>query len=210
MSTANLTVGISLGGTTYQSVIPTASFETVTHVTPTTLPAAKVGQLTTRTNTTQGVITLTAGHGLATGTFNIHWVESGVYGYRQNVSCTIATNACTITGGTGDNLPTNLNAVNVVALTTKTVSLNADNLDAFALSISTASHCVIAAGTVSGGTFTAGAVLELNDGTFGRCRIWESNTGGTNPLGAADNFTTLKISQGDAAEATFKMSFAGE
>lgn len=210
MATANLTESITLQGRAFQATIPTASFGVVTHVADMTLAAAKTGQLTTRTDADDGVITLTAGHGLSTGVFDIHWTESGVNGYRQNVSVTIATNAATVTGGTGDDLPTNLTNVTMVAPNTETVSLNADNLKVISLSINSDEHCVVSAGTVSGGTFTAGATLELNDGTFGRGRIWTSNVHGTNPLDAANSFTTLKVSQAGESTATFKMTFAGE
>jgi len=67
---------------------------------------AKVGSLTTRTNNTQGVITLVTGHGLTTGKKDIYWTNvDGTKGSRYNVDGTISTDALTITGGAGDNLP---------------------------------------------------------------------------------------------------------
>lgn len=67
--------------------------------------AAKPGELTTRTNDTQGVITLESGHGLSTDTGDVYWNISGTPGSRRGVSLTIVGDACTITGGAGDNLP---------------------------------------------------------------------------------------------------------
>jgi hypothetical protein len=75
--------------------------------------AGKTGSLTTRTNSTDGVVTLTAGHGLSSGTFDLYWAG----GERHQVSAVIITNACTISLGSGDNLPDQATAVIVSART---------------------------------------------------------------------------------------------
>ena len=85
--------------------------------------AAKTGTLTTRTNTTDGTITLDAGHGLTTGTKDIFW--SG--GSRSQVTCTITVNACVITGGSGDDLPALNTAMTVSDLTSESVVFTGDN-----------------------------------------------------------------------------------
>ena len=87
------------------------------------VPAAKTGSLTVRTNTTDGTITLDAGHGLTTGTFDIFW--SG--GSRSQVTCTITVNACVITGGTGDDLPAAATAMTVSDLTSEAFVFTGDN-----------------------------------------------------------------------------------
>ena len=71
------------------------------------LAAGKAGTLTTRTNNTQGVVTLGAGHGLASGTFDVHFAD----GSRHGVTAVIVENAATISLGTGDNLPDDESAV---------------------------------------------------------------------------------------------------
>lgn len=48
-----------------------------------------------------GTVTLAAGHGYTTGTYDIYW--SG--GSRRNVSVTVATNTLTLSSGTGTNYP---------------------------------------------------------------------------------------------------------
>lgn len=74
------------------------------------LPAAKVGQLTTRTNNTEGELTMAGGHGITTGDrLDLYW--SG--GSRRGITVgTVATNAVPLTdSGSGDNLPTNMTAI---------------------------------------------------------------------------------------------------
>ena len=78
-----------------------------------TLAAAKVGQLTTRTNTTTGTLTMAASHGITDAAkIDLYWTEGGVDGRRYNVVVgTVSTNSVPISGGSGDNLPTNLTAI---------------------------------------------------------------------------------------------------
>jgi hypothetical protein len=83
------------------------------------LPKGSAGSLTTRTNNTDGVVTLGAGHGLQTGDkVDLYW--SG--GQRYGVSITVNVNAITITGGAGDNLPVQDTAV----VMTKQVVIDTD------------------------------------------------------------------------------------
>jgi hypothetical protein len=90
-----------------------------------TLPAVKTGTLTTRTDATNGVITLTAGHGLVTGNIvNVYWTG----GSRKGISATVATNALTITSGTGDNLPNNNTAVTVARVYSFDIDFSIDAL----------------------------------------------------------------------------------
>src|SRR5262245_45411998 len=77
----------------------------------TTLNAAVAGTLTTRTSNTDGTITLPAGHGLVTGTFDVYFTN----GIRRGVTGTVTTNSMAITLGTGDNLPAANASVNVSA-----------------------------------------------------------------------------------------------
>lgn len=67
------------------------------------VPAAKVGSLTTRTNDTTGTLTMEAGHGFQTGNrLDLYWDG----GTRRGVAAgTVATNSVPISGGAGDNLP---------------------------------------------------------------------------------------------------------
>lgn len=102
-----------------------------------TLPALAVGgigQLTTRTNNTDGVITMTTGHGLVTGNVvDVYWVESAVHGMRYGCTTVVAGDALTLSAGAGDNLPTNLNAV--VVAQQQVVTLNFDGDDMLVLAV---------------------------------------------------------------------------
>jgi hypothetical protein len=86
-------------------------------LTPKDLPAAKAGQLTTRTSNTAGTLTMAGGHGITTAALlDIYWINpDGTYGRRYNVTVgTVATNSVPFSGGLGDNLP--LNMTNVTAM----------------------------------------------------------------------------------------------
>jgi len=94
------------------------------------LAVGGVGQLTTRTNDTDGVITMTASHGLITGdVVDVYW--SG--GMRYGCAASVATNALTLSGGAGDNLPAQDTAV-VVAKQIE-VNLNFDGDDMLVVAV---------------------------------------------------------------------------
>lgn len=67
------------------------------------------GSLTTRTDNDTGVVTLSGGHGVVNGRVDAYW--SG--GKRIGMTATVAVNAVTIDGGTGDNLPAQSTTVNL-------------------------------------------------------------------------------------------------
>jgi hypothetical protein len=209
MATSNLTISSSISGVSYSGTIASDDYGVATHLSAITLPAAKVGALTTRTDDNTGTLTMNTGHGLSTGKIDVYWNVGGVKGCRRNMDGTVTGDSIAIDGGSGDVLPADESAITAVAPSTETITINADNLKMFAANINTDAHCSMSVGTVSG-SYTEGAAIELNDGDWGRTRIWESNTGGTNPLDAANTFTTIKISQGGTTTATFKASFAGE
>lgn len=67
-----------------------------------TVAVAKVGELTTRTDNDTGVITMESGHGFVTSDkLDVFWDG----GSRRQMTATVATNAVTVDGGTGDVLP---------------------------------------------------------------------------------------------------------
>lgn len=72
-----------------------------------TVTAADSGSLTTRTDNDTGVVTLSGGHSVVNGRVDAYW--SG--GSRIGMTATVATNAVTIDGGTGDNLPSSNSTV---------------------------------------------------------------------------------------------------
>src|SRR5678815_5092823 len=114
MASAIIKNNLTVDGTTY-SRNTTVTADGVVRMDKTganVLAAAKVGQLTTRTDNDTGTLTMVAGHGITTGArLDIFWEEAGVKGARYGVTVgTVATNSVPFDLGAGDNLPTNLTA----------------------------------------------------------------------------------------------------
>lgn len=74
-----------------------------------TVPVGKTGTLSTRTNNSDGTLTLTANHGIETGdVIDLYW--SG--GSRRNVTVgTVSVNSVPISSGAGTNLPVQATAI---------------------------------------------------------------------------------------------------
>jgi hypothetical protein len=96
------------------------------------LPAAKTGQLTTRTDNTTGTLTMAAGHGIVTANrVALFWTLNGVSGIRRNVLVgTVATNSVPFSGGLGDNLPANMTNVTVMVETVLEMRFDGDDVQA--------------------------------------------------------------------------------
>lgn len=99
MPTSNFSIGGGIGSWSFQGVLPITSTAEERH--EATCNVAKAGTLTTRTNNTQGVVTLASGHGQTTGTFDLYWAGGSRYG----VSGTVSGDTITLSSGAGDNLP---------------------------------------------------------------------------------------------------------
>ena len=79
-----------------------------------TVAAAKAGTLSTRTNNTDGTLTMGASHGITTGAIiDLYWLVSGTtYAYRHGVVVgTVSGTSVPISGGTGTNLPAQASAI---------------------------------------------------------------------------------------------------
>jgi hypothetical protein len=110
-------------GVTYQQAV-TATGNASVEASP-SVPAAKTGQLTTRTSTTVGTLTMDPGHGFTTAAIiSLFW--SG--GSRRDVVVgTVSTNSVPFSGGTGDDLPTNNTAITAMVPTSVVFALTGDN-----------------------------------------------------------------------------------
>lgn len=161
------------------------------------LVVAKGGTLTTRTNDTGGIITLTGGHGLATGTFDIFWGSGSTGGARRGVSCTIVTNACTITGGSGDNLPAATTVVSVAPIETESVVVVGDNVKAIVISAQNNDICFAFYDDTGTPALISGAEGRV---AAGSSYIWHNEMGSDNPL-AGENVTQMRLSQASITEA---------
>jgi hypothetical protein len=70
-----------------------------------TLPAGKVVTSWVKTDANTAACNLPAGHGYTNGNFDVYWVDTGVQKIRYGVPGTIATNALSLDGGSGDDFP---------------------------------------------------------------------------------------------------------
>lgn len=100
-----------------------------------TLPAAKAGTLTTRTDDNTGEATLSGGHGITDGMIvDVYW--SGGVRYGMTVG-TVASNVVPIDLGAGDVLPAQATAITLVQQVPITVSIDGDNVKHITFSIET-------------------------------------------------------------------------
>lgn len=143
------------------------------------IPAAKVGQLTTRTDNDTGVITMVAGHGFATSDrLDVYWDG----GSRRGMAATVAVNAVTVDGGYGDNLPTNLTAVTVGKAQEEELLFTGDNALAivmFGAALGSISICDAAGLELYGREVGAASQGEQSF-------EWHEGNGTTNPIAGED------------------------
>lgn len=94
-----------------------------------TVPAATPGTLTTRTDNDTGVVTLSGGHGLTSGTGDVFWNNptTGTRGSRRGMTWTVNVNELTIDGGVGDVLPEEDTELTVMKPVSETINIDGDN-----------------------------------------------------------------------------------
>lgn len=185
------TATVTIDGESYQQNV-TLSADVELPAAP-SVPAAKTGALTTRTNTTDGTLTMGSGHGITTGArVSIFWTG----GSRSNVLVgTVSTNSVPISGGSGDSLPDAATAVTVQVPTSVPFSVIGDNVKAVA------SHCPVS-GTVeymNGSTVLLTHQILPNTGG-GRRWVNGITHGATNPLASA-TVTAVRFAHDNANEA---------
>ncbi len=152
-----------------------------------TRPVAKVGQLTTRTDANTGVLTMLAGHAIITGNrLDVYWDG----GSRRGMSATVATNAVTVDGGAGTDLPDNLTAVTAQVPDSETMTFSGSA--AVALAIYGQRNCIFVFADVSDAELYA---VTLSSGG---APFWYSASGLTNPLSGAA-VVKVYMSSGDSA-----------
>lgn len=162
-----------------------------------TVPAAKTGTLTVRTDNTTGSLTMQNGHGLTTGVkFDLYWVGGSRHGV---VAGTVATNVVPISGGAGDNLPVAASAITAMIPVSEDLVATGDNVVGIAGSnLNTADPDSGKSATIS---------LAEDDGTIayaltpdaGESQTWFSADGVTNPVAGAA-ITQVLLSHGDSTK----------
>lgn len=91
---------------------------------------AKVGALTTRTNDTDGELTMAADHGITTGArLDLYWTT----GSRRGITVgTVATNQVPISGGAGDVLPADETDITAMVPIEEEILLTGDDVSLLA------------------------------------------------------------------------------
>jgi hypothetical protein len=192
--TAQYTSLVTVGTDTFSDVVSVAGNSK--EVASPTVPAAKVGQLTTRTDNDTGVATMVAGHGFITGDLiDLFW--SG--GSRRNMTATVAVNAVTLDGGSGDNLPANLTAVTAMKPTEVDFVVNGANVVALGVKSNAIGWVVFVDNAAA--IIAAAAFRITVAGGYGK--PWASGNGITNPLGASVT-SKVKFSHGEITAVDMK------
>lgn len=154
------------------------------------IPAAKVGTLTTRTDNDTGTFTMDSGHGFSTGNkIDVFWPT----GSRRNMTATVTVNSVVLDGGSGDVLPAAATAITAMKPVEVTVpTIDGDTVVGLVVYSPVAGYVVLCVDT---STLTAPYQLDRDvaDG-------FSTAAGDDNPL-AGVNITIVKFSHGDSSSA---------
>lgn len=156
------------------------------------VPAAKTGSLTTRTDDNTGVLTMAASHGITDGQLlDVFWAT----GSRRAMTVgTVATNSVPIDGGSGDDLPTAATSITAMVPTEVAMTLVGNNALGIMVSSPVKGYIVFADGSGD----IADATYEIEADGQGKC--WVNGNGATNPL-SGDSVTKVKFSHKDSTAA---------
>lgn len=182
--TASLAGNISFPN---RETITFSNYEYVSEI----VPAAKAGQLTTRTNNTEGTLTMSSGHGITTGArLDLYW--NG--GQRRGITVgTVAGNAVPLTDtGSGDNLPDNLTAVIAMVPVEREMLVTGNGVKAILLACNARSSFIIAESDDSE------LYYEPIHGGNHKGFIWTASRNPTNPL-ASEDVAKVFLSHADTA-----------
>lgn len=136
--TGRVTITGTVDNETYTQTINNDSVS-VERASP-SIPAAKVGQLTTRTDDNTGTLTMAASHGITDGQIlDVYWSGGARYGMTVG---TVSVNSVPIDGGAGDNLPVNLTAITAMVVVEYPFAIEGD--DAIQISVKSAAKGRIA------------------------------------------------------------------
>jgi len=171
-----------------------------------TLPVAKTGTLTTRTDNTDGELTMSASHGITTAAvIDLYWSGGVRYGV---VVGTVATNAVPISGGSGDNLPADETAITAVVQTSINLLVDGDNTKIIAISLETVDKTLRTAGHVQLRDASNAEIAEI-DLVTNVAQVWDIEGGSANPF-TGNVITNLKASQGSSTSTeTFTLKIVG-
>lgn len=205
MTSITLTQSISGGGVTIQT-LPIIRTNSGPIGLEDSLNAAKTGQLTTRTNDTSGELTMAAAHGITTAAvIDLYWSGGVRFGV---VVGTVATNAVPISGGAGDNLPTNMTAITAVVQKSINLAIDGDNADILAIVVETIDKSLRTAAHVQFRDSSNAEIAEI-DLVANVPQVWDLAGGSANPF-TGNPITNLKASQANStATETYTLKIVG-
>ncbi len=152
-------------------------------------PIAKTGTLSTRTDDNTGVVTMTAGHGFATSDkIDLYWAG----GRRCGMDATVAVNAVTLDGGTGDPLP----PLTTPVTASKKTAVDIDFNGTLAKTIQIGSAGRVRVELYEGATLRKGIDLEPGDLPYS----WYSDGPVANPVNG-NAISSAQVSQGGTEQA---------
>jgi hypothetical protein len=191
--TMTTTKSASIGSDSYVSRLSDSGEELV-QLAP-TVPAAKTGTLTVRTDNDTGSLTMTGGHGITTGQkLDVFWTVAGVSGSRRNMTVgTVATNVVPIDGGSGDNLPAAASAITAMVPVSYSTTFSGPQAVAVAV-YGTAAGYVAFFDDVGG--FIASYAIPVTGGG----PTWQVSSGEGNPLEAV-TVGSITFSHADSTQA---------
>jgi hypothetical protein len=170
------------------------------------VPAAKAGDLTTRTDNETGTLTMDSGHGITTGAvIDLFWTNTdGSKGMRREITVgTVSSNSVPIgadNSGSGDNLPPlNTEITAMVPVEEVMPSPAANSYVFFGCSAPCPAHISVQ---------DADSVLltKVFPKATGGAYQWNSQNGETNPM-AGETATKLKLSHGEISAQTIQVLF---
>jgi len=205
MPSIALTQVISGGGVTIQT-LPIIETNSGPIALEDSLSAAKSGALTTRTDNTDGELTMATGHGITTAAvIDLYWAGGVRYGV---VVGTVATNAVPISGGSGDNLPADETAITAVVQKSINLAIDGDNADVIAVVLETVDKSLRTAGHVQFRDASNAEIAEI-DLVSNVPQVWHIAGGSANPF-TGNPITNLKASQGNVtATETYTLKIVG-
>lgn len=157
-----------------------------------TVPAAKTGTLTTRTDDDTGTCTMASGHGFSTSDkIDLFWAG----GSRRAMDATVTGDSVVLDGGSGDNLPIATTAITAMKPVEVLLDLTGDDVVALAVNAPQGGYVVFvddAPADISAATYRLSTTSPGSS--------WTDSSGETNPLAGA-TVTAVKFSHGYSAGA---------
>jgi hypothetical protein len=194
-TTASLQKNHRIGGVAFSQTVSISANAQILH--DVSVPAAEDGALSTRTNNTDGTITMDdSGHSIGTGDrIDLYWTG----GSRRAVTVgTVSGASVPISGGLGDNLPTQATEVSVAPTVALDVVVTGANVVMMAVVLAAAGKAVFedAGGEELYVPLVSGEVWD-----------WSTSSGTTNPI-TGDSIVKVYLSQSGASAVNGKVGLA--